>query len=54
MGLHKGSLQVSINSPSGEGGGNQIREIKVKLREKVSINSPSGEGGGRDVLGEKI
>jgi len=36
---------VSINSPSGEGGGLSV-EIHEHNYSCVSINSPSGEGGG--------
>mgnify|MGYP001092407180 CR=1 FL=1 len=44
--LHGGkNLMVSINSPSGEGGGG--KKIQLSPQPKiVSINSPSGEGGG--------
>ena len=45
------SQEVSINSPSGEGGGlvgSGSARAEIPL---VSINSPSGEGGGSD--GEK-
>ena len=40
---------VSINSPSGEGGGGFQLETPsdVGWLENVSINSPSGEGGGK-------
>ena len=43
---------VSINSPSGEGGGeSKINSLCLQLS-KVSINSPSGEGGGS--MGEQM
>ena len=40
--------KVSINSPSGEGGGKcKVHRMTHKQSEgMVSINSPSGEGGG--------
>ena len=44
------SQEVSINSPSGEGGGlvgSGSARAEIPL---VSINSPSGEGGGRTKL----
>ena len=42
------SLIVSINSPSGEGGGLQEELYEIdEIYKEVSINSPSGEGGGK-------
>ena len=38
-------LNVSINSPSGEGGG-RLSKVRMVFTIQVSINSPSGEGGG--------
>ena len=38
-------MTVSINSPSGEGGG--LKDRDGSPGHQVSINSPSGEGGGR-------
>ena len=39
-------IEVSINSPSGEGGG-PVENLFPLNAHKVSINSPSGEGGGK-------
>ena len=40
-------MKVSINSPSGEGGGTDTKFSWLDLSPiNVSINSPSGEGGG--------
>ena len=54
MGVHKkiGDFvaKVSINSPSGEGGGSGLNFVFAQLIPTVSINSPSGEGGGTTPL----
>jgi hypothetical protein len=39
---------VSINSPSGEGGGKVMFHLCKSTCRGVSINSPSGEGGGKE------
>ena len=45
---------VSINSPSGEGGGADMIIVRhVRYHENVSINSPSGEGGGSQLQSER-
>ena len=41
-----GEIVVSINSPSGEGGGYSRRNPLLVGLPAVSINTPSGEGGG--------
>ena len=40
---------VSINSPSGEGGGYYPPSGSFNFFKIVSINSPSGEGGGTHI-----
>ena len=44
------TVEVSINSPSGEGG-ESLDDLSVMLMDNrnVSINSPSGEGGEKNI-----
>ena len=50
-----GHFHVSINSPSGEGGGKKPSEMGLhKGSLQVSINSPSGEGGGNQIREIKV
>ena len=40
---------VSISSPSSEGGGNDLKQTVIESAHMVSISSPSSEGGGLKV-----